>query len=110
MVACSTQMPLDYVQDVFADRCLCRVNFIFYIDVGRVVVTSAAVNECWRTLLPEQGRHGISGQDRVRWQLDALGEVKRAGAARPRPFPLPLFTQVRGIWILGGSVQARPDW
>jgi hypothetical protein len=80
MVACSTQRTLDYVQDVFADRCLCRVNFIFYIDVGRVVVTSAAVNECWRTLLPEQGRHGgISGQDWVRWQLDALGGVKRVG-------------------------------
>ena len=44
MVACSTQRPLDYVQDVFADRCLCRVNFIFLIDVGRVVLTKSAVN------------------------------------------------------------------
>jgi hypothetical protein len=91
MVACSTQRPLDYVQDVFADRCLCRVNFIFYIDVGRVVVTSAAVNECWRTLLPEQGRHGISGQDRVRWQLDALGEVKRGGARAASALSLALI-------------------
>src|SRR5215216_519631 len=32
------------LEDVFADRCLRRVNVIFCIDVGRVVVTSAAVN------------------------------------------------------------------
>ena len=32
------------LEDVFAGRCLCRVNVIFYIDAGRVVVTSAAVN------------------------------------------------------------------
>ena len=31
-------------EDVFAGRCLCRVNFIFFIDVGRVVVTKSAVN------------------------------------------------------------------
>ena len=31
------------LEDVFADRCLCRVNLIFYIDVGRVG-TLAAVN------------------------------------------------------------------
>jgi hypothetical protein len=29
---------------VFAGRCLCRVNVIYFIDVGRVVVTKSAVN------------------------------------------------------------------
>jgi len=38
---------------VFADRCLCRVNVIFYIDVGRVVVTSAAVNVIHSTVRSE---------------------------------------------------------
>jgi hypothetical protein len=34
---------LGSLEDVFADRCLCRVNLIFYIHVGRVS-TLAAVN------------------------------------------------------------------
>jgi hypothetical protein len=32
------------LENVFAGRCLCRVNFIYFIDVGRVVVTKSAVN------------------------------------------------------------------
>jgi hypothetical protein len=41
------------LEDVFADRCLCRVNFIYFIDVGRVVVTSAAVNVIHLTVRSE---------------------------------------------------------
>jgi hypothetical protein len=38
---------------VFADRCLCRVNFIYYIDVGRVVVTKSAVDVIHLTVRSE---------------------------------------------------------
>jgi len=31
-------------EEVFAGRCLCGVNVIYFIDVGRVVVTKSAVN------------------------------------------------------------------
>jgi hypothetical protein len=41
------------LEDVFADRCLCRVNLIYFIDVGRVVVTSAAVNVILLTVRSE---------------------------------------------------------
>jgi hypothetical protein len=44
------------LEDVFAGRCLCRVNVIFYIDVGCVIVTKSTVNVI---------RSTVGGENRV---------------------------------------------